>query len=203
MQLNQQQLLQILPNAGPVAGVFVPVLNAAMSRYQIVTRVRVAAFMAQIGHESAQLNRLTENLDYSAQALRRSWPGRFDDATALAVAHQPENIANLAYASRMGNGPPASGDGWKYRGRGLIQVTGKDNYRECGTALGLDLLAHPEWLEHPDNAALSAGWFWSVNQLNRQADLGDLKTVTLCVNGGLNGYEDRLALYGRALKVLM
>jgi putative chitinase len=203
MPITTQQLLQILPNARFVAGVFVPVLNAAMSQYQIVTRVRMAAFIAQVGHESAQLNRLTENLDYSAQALLRCWPGRFDEARASTVAHQPEKIANIAYASRMGNGPVESGDGWRYRGRGLIQVTGKASYRDCGTALKLNLLEQPGQLEEPGNAALSAGWFWAANRLNAQADLGDLKTITLCVNGGLNGYDERLALYGKALKVLM
>lgn len=203
MPITQQQLLQILPNARFVAGVFVPVLNEAMARYQIVTRVRVAAFIAQVGHESAQLNQLTENLDYSAEALQRCWPNRFNGALAAAVAHRPESIANIAYASRMGNRAAESGDGWRYRGRGLIQVTGKASYRECGSALGLNLLEHPEWLEQPANAAMSAGWFWSSNRLNTQADLGDIKTITLCVNGGLNGYDERLALYGKALKVLM
>jgi len=130
MPITAQQLLQILPNAGQVAGVFVPVLNTAMSRYQIVGTIRIAAFVAQVGHESGQLRRLVENLNYSADALRKTWPNRFNSELANAVARKPEQIANIAYGNRMGNTAP--GDGWKYRGRGLIQITGKDNYRACG-----------------------------------------------------------------------
>jgi len=130
MPITAQQLLQILPNAGQVAGVFVPVLNTAMSRYQIVGTIRIAAFVAQVGHESGQLRRLVENLNYSADALRKTWPNRFNSELANAVARKPEQIANIAYGNRMGNTEP--GDGWKYRGRGLIQITGKDNYRACG-----------------------------------------------------------------------
>ena len=145
MSITQQQLLQILSNAGQQACVFVPLLNTAMCRYQIVTLPRIAAFIAQVGHESAHLTQMAEDLKYSAQALRRSWPDRFDAELAAKVAYQPELIANIAYGQRMGNTEP--GDGWRYRGRGLIQVTGKDNYRACGEDLGLNLVAFPELLE--------------------------------------------------------
>src|SRR3979490_363444 len=134
MHITQQQLLQILPNARPVAGFFVPALNTAMNRFAIVTPARISAFIAQCGHESAQLTQLVENLNYGAQALQSTWPTRFPAALAARVARKPEQIANIAYASRMGNGPAASGDGWKYRGRGLIQITGKDGYQNCGAA---------------------------------------------------------------------
>ena len=200
MPITEQQLLQILPNAGRQAGVFVPVLNTAMNRYGIVGTARAAAFIAQVGHESGQLMRLVENLNYSAEGLMKTWPSRFDLVRATAAARNPEQIANIVYGGRMGNTAP--GDGWKYRGRGLIQVTGKTNYAACGEALGVDLINQPELLERPQYAALSAAWFWSVNGLNTLADAGDLKGVTRRINGGLNGQADRQALYDKALKVL-
>ncbi len=200
MPITQQQLLQILPNAGPVAGVFVSALNDAMSRFKIAGRLRVAAFLAQVGHESGQLTCLVENLNYSAQALQATWPTRFDAGLAAQYARQPELIANAVYGSRLGNTAP--GDGWTHRGRGLIQLTGKSNYQRCGDALGLNLLNHPELLEQPANAALAAGWFWSVNGLNTLADAGNFTAITKKVNGGQNGAADRMAIYQRALKVL-
>ncbi|WP_278940775.1 glycoside hydrolase family 19 protein [Pseudomonas helleri] len=221
MPITSQQLLQILPNAGQVAGVFVPVLNTAMNRYQIVSQKRIAAFIAQVGHESAQLTRLVENLNYSADGLANTWANRYAEsdgkggylkvlvkdrqrnkpnALGLSLAGKPEQIANNVYAGRMGNTAP--GDGWKYRGRGLIQLTGKTNYRLCGEALGLDLLAQPELLEKPQHACMAAAWFWSSNGLNLLADKGDIETITRRINGGLTGLADRQAIYARALKVL-
>lgn len=202
MPITQQQLLQILPNAGPVAGVFVSALNTAMGKYQIITPQRIAAFIAQVGHESAQLTQVVENLNYSAQALQATWPSRFPAALSAKVARQPEQIANIAYASRMGNGPAATGDGWKFKGRGLIQVTGWTNYQACGAALALDLLNHPDLLEQPVYASLSAAWYWSSNGLNGMADDGVFTQITQRINGGQNGAADRLALYNTALKVL-
>ena len=200
MPINAQQLLQIFKRAGQVAGVFVPVLNTAMNRYQIVGIKRTAAFIAQVGHETGQLKRLVENLNYSADALRKNWASRFDLELSSAVASKPEQIANIAYGNRMGNTAP--GDGWKYRGRGLIQITGKNNYRACGEALGLDLIAQPELLEKPQHACMSAAWFWSTNGLNTLADAGKFDAITQRINGGQNGAADRQALYALALKVL-
>ena len=200
MPINTQQLLQIFKSAGQVAGVFVPVLNTAMNRYQIVGTKRIAAFVAQVGHETGQLTRLTENLNYSPDALRMTWPNRFDADLASAVARNPEQIANIAYGNRMGNS--AYGDGWKYRGRGLIQITGKNNYRACGETLGLDLIAQPELLEKPQHACMSAAWFWATNGLNTLADAGKFDAITQRINGGQTGAADRKALYARALKVL-
>ena len=200
MPITAQQLLQILPNAGQVAGVFVPVLNTVMSRYQIVSVKRIAAFIAQVGHESGDLTRLVENLNYSADALRMTWPNRFDAEMASAVARKPEQIANIAYGNRMGN--TAAGDGWKYRGRGLIQITGKNSYRVCGEALGLDLMAQPELMEKPQHACMSAAWFWATNGLNSLADAGKFDAITQRINGGQNGAADRQALYAKALKAL-
>ena len=200
MPITLQQLLQILPNAGQVAGVFVPVLNTAMNRYQIVGSKRVAAFVAQVGHESGQLIRLVENLNYSADALQKTWPSRFNAEQAATVARKPEQIANIAYGNRMGNNAPS--DGWRYRGRGLIQITGRANYDACGEALGLDLINHPELLEKPQYACMSAAWYWATNGLNTQADAGKFDTITQRINGGQNGAADRQALYARALKVI-
>jgi len=200
MSITQQQLVQILTHAGPVAGFFTPLLNVAMHQYQIIGPERTAAFIAQLGHESGHLAKVTENLNYSAEALRLTWPKRFDIALANSVARKPQLIASIVYGNRMGNTAP--GDGWKYRGRGLIQITGKGNYRACGEALGLELVAEPELLEKPQHACMSAAWFWATNGLNTLADAGDLYQITQRINGGQNGATDRQALYTRALKVL-
>lgn len=200
MTVTESQLVAILPRSTKVADKFAPALNAAMERYQITTPLRMAAFLAQVGHESTQLTALVENLNYSAAALQSTWPARFDAALAAQYARQPERIANVVYGSRLGN--TAQGEGWKYRGRGLIQLTGKSNYEKCGAALGLDLVASPELLEQPSNAAMAAAWFWSVNGLNALADAGSFTKITQKVNGGQNGAEDRMAIYQRALKVL-
>ncbi|MCQ4297510.1 glycoside hydrolase family 19 protein [Pseudomonas stutzeri] len=206
--LTEQQLLQILPNARPVAGVFVPALNRAMARFRIDSPVRRAAFLAQIGHESGQLRRLVENLNYSAAGLAATWPGRFraangqPNALAMSLERQPERIANLVYAGRMGNGSVESGDGWRYRGRGLIQLTGCDNYRACGVAIGADLVAEPVLLEQPEWAAMSAAWFWSRNGLNELADVGRFEDITRRINGGTHGQPQRLALWRVGQEVL-
>jgi putative chitinase len=176
MSITQQQLLQILPNAGPVAGVFVPVLNAAMVHYQIIGPKRVAAFIAQIGHESGQLKYVKEI--WGPTAVQARYEGRKD----------------------LGN--TVAGDASKYRGRGLIQITGRANYMACGEALGLDLIKQPELLEKPHHACMSAAWFWATKGLNTLADAGQFDKITRRINGGQNGAADRQALYARALKVL-
>ena len=200
MPITEQQLLQILPKARPVAGFFVPALNAAMARFKINSQVRMAAFIAQIGHESGQLTRMVENLNYSAERLQAVWPNRFDAALAAKVERKPEQIANIVYGGRMGNTLP--GDGWKYRGRGLIQLTGAKNYRAAGVALGQDLVNHPELVEQPDTAALVAGWFWQSNGLNELADSGQFAKITRTINGGLTGQAERVALRDLAAKVM-
>lgn len=176
MSITEQQLLQILPNAGRNAGVFVPVLNAAMVRYAIVTTLRIAAFIAQVGHESGQL-----------RYVREIWGPTKQQAE---------------YEGRADLGNTVKGDGSKYRGRGLIQVTGRANYAACGEALGLDLISTPEMLELPQHAAMSAAWFWSTRGLNTLADQGEFVKITRRINGGVNGLADRQALYEKALKVL-
>ncbi|HBP1226713.1 glycoside hydrolase family 19 protein [Pseudomonas aeruginosa] len=208
MLITEQQLLQIFPNAGPQAGVFVGALNRGMTRFGITSPVRAAAFLAQIGHESSQLTRLVENLNYSARGLAATWPSRYrgadgnPNALALNLARHPQAIANNTYASRNGNGDEASGDGWRFRGRGLLQITGRANYRTAGVGLGQPLEAEPELLEQPDWAALSAAWWWSTHGLNELADRGEFAAITRRINGRLNGQAERLALWGRARWVL-
>ncbi|WP_110968337.1 glycoside hydrolase family 19 protein [Pseudomonas huaxiensis] len=211
MPITEQQLLRILPNAGKQAGVFVPALNAAMAKYGIITRLRIAAFIAQTGHESVQLRSMKENLNYRADRIREI--GLASPATsrwrslvprAAELSGNPEKLANAVYGGRMGNGPESSGDGWRFPGRGLIQVTGRLNYNACSEALFSDarLLNTPELLEHPLYASMSAAWYWQINGLNGMADREDFLQITKNINGGTNGLADRQALYERALKVL-
>lgn len=181
---------------------FVNPLNATLIKYQIDTPRRVAAFLAQIAHESGSLKTVVENLNYSAEGLMKIFPKYFTQETAAEYAHKPERIANRVYANRMGNGPEESGDGWKYRGAGLIQCTGKDNFDAIGHALNWDFLTHPEDLQKPGAAALSAGWFWYLKDLNRLADIDAFEKITRRINGGLNGYEDRLKHWENCKKAL-
>lgn len=205
--LTEQQLLQILPKARPIAGIFLPALNRAALRWKIDSSVRMAAFLAQVGHESGQLRSLVENLNYSAEALVRTWPSRFTPQTAGAYARQPEKIANKVYGGRMGNGAEASGDGWRFKGRGLIQLTGRSNYRAAGTGLGLPLEDQPELLEQAEHAAQSAAWWWAKHGLNELADAGRIQDIGSLINTGQpgrvpHGAAERKALYDLALKVL-
>jgi putative chitinase len=178
MPITTQQLLLILPNAGVKAGVFFSVFNTAMQRYQIGGTKRVAAFIAQIAHESGQLAYVLEI--WGPTAVQKGYEGRAD----------------------LGN--TVAGDGLKYRGRGLIQITGRDNYRECSLGLFGDdrLLFLPELLEKPQWAAESAAWFWQKNGLNELADRDQFNSITRRINGGLNGLQDRLSLWARARAVL-
>ncbi|MGU1251554.1 glycoside hydrolase family 19 protein [Pseudomonas aeruginosa] len=208
MLITEQQLLQIFPNAGHRAGFFVPALNAAMGRFGITSPVRVAAFLAQVGHESAHLTRLVENLNYSARGLAATWPSRYrgtggkPNALALNLARHAEAIANNTYANRNGNGDESSGDGWRFRGRGLLQITGRRNYRTVGDSLGLPLEIEPELLEQPEHAASSSAWWWAAHGLNGLADRCEFAAITRRINGGMNGQAERMALWERAKRVL-
>jgi putative chitinase len=178
-------------------------LEDTFAKYDINTPERQAAFIGQCAHESGNFKTLEENLNYKPEALMRVWPSRFPDiATAMKYAHNPEMIANKVYGGRMGNGVEESGDGWKYHGRGLIQLTGKENYANCGSGIGVDLLSNPNLLNTPEYAALSAGWFWNKKGLNALADAGDFETMTKRINGGTLGLEDRKAKIAKALSVL-
>jgi putative chitinase len=176
-------------------------LNTTFEKYDINTPKRQAAFIGQCQHESGNFKTLEENLHYSANALMRVWPSRFPDQdTADKYANNPEKIANKVYAGRMGN--TEEGDGWKYHGRGLIQLTGKENYEHCGSSLGVDLVGNPDWLLDPKYAALSAGWFFNKKGLNQLADIGDVVAITKRINGGTLGLDDRASKTNRALQVL-
>lgn len=199
-------LLEALGVRHALAVQYAPLLAIAAHRYHIdTTPRRVAAWLATLAHESARFARLVESLNYSAEGLAATWPARYADMTgqpnalAQSIARKPATIASLTYANRMGNGPSATGDGWIYRGRGLIQITGRDNYDRSGDALGLDLILNPERLEDPYYAALSAAEWWHRHGCNALADTGDLAAVTRKVNGGLTGLDDRLKLYAGAM----
>jgi putative chitinase len=152
--------------------------------------------------ESAHFCKVQENLNYSADALLRVWPTHFNKLNVDQYAHNPQKIANRAYANRMGNGDEASGDGWRYAGKGLIQLTGKDNYRHFGQSSGLDVLNHPELLLVALHAVESACWFWTVNDLNHYADLEDITSISKHINGGALGLTERKAMYAVAKSCL-
>jgi putative chitinase len=184
-----------------IDGKWLEPLQETFEKYQINTSKRQACFIGQTMHESGGYKHLVENLNYSARALMNTWPSRFPDAdTAEKYARQPEKIANKVYGGRMGN--TEDGDGAKYIGRGLIQLTGKDNYKAFGDAIGEDLIANPELVEEPRYAALSAGWFWNKRGLNALADAMDITTLTIRINGGKIGIDDRIAKINKALDVL-
>ena len=174
-----------------------------MVRYEIDSTVRQAMFLSQIAHESGNFRFVEENLNYSVNGLRSVFGKYFaNDEIAAQYARQPERIANRVYANRMGNGDEDSGDGWKYRGRGLIQLTGKNNYLTYAMQSNNDSLIDPQIVIEPEYATDSAGWFWATNGLNRLADKGDVKRVTRKVNGGYNGLTDRSAKFGKLMIIL-
>lgn len=179
-------------------------LNETFKKYDISTSKRQACFFGQTRHESGNYKFLKENLNYSAKALMATWPSRFPDMdTAEKYERNPEKIAGKVYVGRMGNESPE--DAAKFIGRGLIQTTGKEAYQHCGEALGIDLLAHPELLEQPKYAALSAGWFWNKKGLNALADEGTkdaFDVMTKRINGGLIGVDARRSGMIEALNIL-
>jgi putative chitinase len=191
----------------------------ACSEFGIDTPQRIAGFLSQCAHESGGFERLQENLNYSADGMAGIWPKRFavlgpdkkpvkkdgknqPNKFALALHRKPEMIANVVYSNRMGNGPTESGEGWLYRGRGLKQLTGKDNHRACSAGLGVDLVSNPDMLLEPVYAARSAAWFWSTNKCNVFADAGDIEGLTKKINGGLIGIDDRKKRYANAMSSL-
>ncbi len=187
-----------------IDGKWLEPLKETFEKYQINTPKRQACFLGQTMHESGSFKFTRENLNYSARALMNTWPSRFPDLeTASQYERQPEKIANKVYSGRLGN--MEDGDGAKYIGRGLIQVTGKENYTHCGEALGVDLITNPQLLEEPRYAALSAGWFWNKKGLNALADEGTkdaFEVMTKRINGGLLGLDDRKSKMIEALKAL-
>ena len=182
---------------------YLPFLNMTMLKRDITTPQRQAMFLSQLAHESGNFQFTSENLNYSADALRRVFGKYFPtDAEAQRYARQPERIANRVYANRMGNGSETSGDGWKYRGRGLMQLTGKDNYAAFARDNNNNALQNPDDVADPEMAVESAGWFWATNRLNQLADTGDVKAVRRRVNGGFNGLEDCQKKYDKLMALL-
>jgi putative chitinase len=184
-----------------IEGKWLEPLQETFEKYQINTPKRQACFIGQCMHESGGFKFLRENLNYSAKALMATWPSRFPDMDmAEKYERQPEKIANKVYSGRMGN--TEDGDGAKFIGRGLIQLTGKDNYKAFGEAIGEDLVSNPQLVEQPRYAALSAGWFWNKRGLNALADAMDITTLTVRINGGKIGIDDRIAKINKALDIL-
>jgi putative chitinase len=176
-------------------------LEETFVKYDISTPVRQACFMGQCAHESGNFKTLQENLNYSAEGLMKTWSSRFPTKEiADQYARNPAKIAGKVYNGRLGN--TSEEEAAKFLGRGLIQLTGKENYANCGSGIGVDLLSNPTLLLDPRYAALSAGWFWNKKGLNSLADASDLETMTKRINGGLIGLDDRKAKIAKALSIL-
>jgi putative chitinase len=215
MEITQDQLQQIIPTNTHVDQ-WCAALNLILPKYSIDTVARAGDFIGQCAHESANFTQLTENLNYSAQGLANTWPKRFavlDSAgnpvkpyapTVLAkrIERNPEIIANNVYANRMGNGGPDSGDGWRYHGRGLIQLTGCANYTAFGLTINMTPAQVVDYAQTFEGAVESACWFWGTNKLNQYADSGDIETMTRRINGGTNGLDDRIAKCNLAQQIL-
>ena len=204
IKLTLENLQACLPDA-KVSNLekFLEGFNETFEHFEINTPESMAMFLAQTAHESGNFSATEENLNYSAKGLTGTFKRYFPSETdATPYARKPEKIANRVYGSRMGNGAESSGEGYKYRGRGVIQLTGKDNYNNCGKALGLDLLAEPDQVAKNPVAVLSAGWFWNTRKLNTWAEKGDVLTVTKKINGGTIGLEDRKKHYQHIVEVL-
>lgn len=202
---RKEHLAEII-GKNPYLDYWYDALCEILPEYNIDTPHRVAAFIAQCAHESGGFRALKENLNYRAETLRKIFPKYFPtDELARQYASLPnkqEAIANRVYASRMGNGDEASGDGYRYCGRGLIQLTGKTNYEWFAASLEIDVEEAAEYLQTFEGAVQSACWFWETNNLNNEADKGDIKTMTRKINGGFIGLEDRIKHYNHALHVL-
>lgn len=205
MELTKEQLKKLLPK-NPYIDYWYNALSKLLPDYEINTSQRIAAFIAQCAHESGNFMVLKENLNYRPATLRKIFPKYFpDDAIANDYCSRPnkqEAIANKVYANRMGNGPEESGDGFRYCGRGLIQLTGKENYSWFAASLSITVEEASEYLQTFEGAAQSACWFWETNNLNQWADKGDIVTLTKRINGGTIGLEDRIKHYEHALHVL-
>lgn len=199
--ITTQQLRECMPRCREPA-IWASLLNEKLFTIGVVEPKKIAAFIAQTGHESMDYNVLEENLNYSADGLMRIFPKYFRNVSVNSYARQPSKIANRVYANRMGNGSEESGDGWRYRGRGVLQVTGYNNYRRCSEYIfgdSLHLIDDPDLLTEKEYALMSAIWYWDENNLK---DIEDFVTLTQRINGGTHGLSDREYRYGLALDVL-
>jgi putative chitinase len=196
--VNAEQLQQL-----KIGIEWVPALNETFARWVIATPLQQAAFIGQCGHESGGFRILEEGLSYSAERLMKVWPRRFPTLEAAQrYARNPKALANNVYANRMGNRDEASGDGYRFRGRGCIQLTGHSGYFHAGKALGVDLVKEPDLVLTPQYAALTAGWFWATHNCNQLAEAQDWVSLTKKINGGTHGLDDRIQRTNRALAVL-
>ena len=210
--MTRNELLQIMPRATAAADSFVVPLEAAMREFGIDTPARQAAFLAQVAHESNQLSALEESMNYRPQAILDTFNTpkqiRFTPEQAEQYGRTADHpadqrtIANIAYANRGGNGDAASGDGWTFRGTGLIQLTFRNNHESCADHFGVPRGQIGAWLRSPEGACRSAAKYWRDNGLNELADAGDFVRITIRINGGLRGQTDRIALWGSAREVM-
>jgi putative chitinase len=202
---TQDQLQAIIPNNSHLEHWF-EALSAILPDYEIDTPKRVAAFLAQCAHESGGFNAIQENLNYRPETLMKlfghHFPGGLTEAQHYcSQPNKQEVIANRIYASRMGNGPESSGDGWRFCGRGLIQLTGRSNYTRFAESIDTPVEQVTEFLQTFEGCVQSACWFWEANNLNDLADAGDIRTMTKKINGGFLGLDDRIHHYQHALQV--
>lgn len=202
VSIEPATFLKLFPRLGAgEASIYLLPFDAACTEFEINTPARLAAFCAQLSIESADLTRWMENLNYSAGRLVAVWPMRFNSGNVALYAGQPVKIANYVYANRMGNGDEESGDGWKFRGRGPIQLTGRANYRYAGDGLGLPLEADPDVVAQPEVGLRVAAWYWQDKGLNALADAGNFKEITRRINGGEIGYPARLKRYNENKRI--
>ncbi|MCK9369295.1 glycoside hydrolase family 19 protein [Candidatus Dojkabacteria bacterium] len=200
--ITLEQLQRVLPNNKSIEEWYQAIADN-LPEFSIDTSERIAAFLAQCSHESTEFTRLTENLNYKWESLRKVFPKYFlTDDIAKKYAHNQEAIASRVYGNRMGNGSEGSNDGWKYKGRGVIQITGKNNYQELADYLEMDLDDVSSYLETFDGAIISACWYWEKNNLNRFSDRGDMRGLTKAINGGYIGLDDRIEKYERILGII-
>lgn len=198
MQLTKEQLRKIAPNAGNKIDLYLPYINRYMGEFGINTPKRVCHWLAQVLHESNEFRAVEENLNYTAIRLVQVFPKYFTKVLAEAYAHKPERIGSRVYANRMGNGAESTGDGYKYRGRGLIQLTGKGMYQNYKDYCKFDVVAQPELIAQPLGAVRSSMWFWRTHGCNELADRGDITGITKKINGGTNGLNQRKVYLFRA-----
>lgn len=201
--ITLDQLVKIFPaTKKDVLAPYVAPLNKTFAKFGLTEPLAIRAFLAQVGHESGGFNFVRENLNYSEAGLLKIFGKYFNAATAKVYARNPEKIANRVYANRMGNGNEASGDGWKFRGRGVLQITGRDNYTLLSKYLGKTLDETVAYLETPEGAVIAAGWFFLANDLIELAKLGSVTKVTKRVNGGTHGLAERLSIFNRSETII-
>jgi putative chitinase len=204
MIISIEQLCRLFPKTSQAKlAQYINPLNQVLARFNINQPYRVRAFLSQLGHECCEFNTFEENLNYSAQGLLKTFPKYFTPAQANQYARRPQAIANRVYANRLGNGPESSGDGWLYRGRGGIQLTGKANYAAFASYMQMSLAQVVQYMSTPEGQMMASGWFWDRNQLNRWADGQDILTITKKINGGTNGYDDRVRLWNLSKNIFV